>query len=64
MKITLHDSIENLDCNNPFVRNYLAVMLSQPVHEFIPNVQTELKALQIDDVLVPITITKYHPENS
>jgi hypothetical protein len=39
-------------------------MLSQPLADLIRNVRTDLKILQVDDVVLPITITDYHPDNS
>ena len=64
MTISLHDDLTNIHCADPFARNMLSVLLSQPLSELIRNVQTELKILQVDDVLLPLTITDYQPDNS
>lgn len=64
MTVRLHDDLSNIDCADPFARNYLSVMLSQDISTFIRNVQTEMKILQVDDVVLPITITDYQPDNS
>lgn len=64
MTITLHDDLSTVQCADPFARNTLSVMLSRPLSELFRNVQTDLKILQVDDVILPITITDYQPDNS
>ena len=64
MSIRLHDDLSNIRCTDPFARNMLSVLLSQPLSELIRNVQTDLKILQVDDLLLPMTISNYQPDNS
>jgi len=47
-----------------YAKDYLFPLIKEGTHKFIDNVQTNLQALTIDDLVLPITINDAEYENS
>jgi hypothetical protein len=45
-------------------RRWLGPFIERGPSTFIVNVHTDLRLLRVDDVILPITVTHYHPHNS
>ncbi len=45
-------------------RRWLLPFFEQGPLAFIANAHTDLRLLRVDDVLLPVTVTRYHPHNS
>ncbi len=53
------DTIDNF-----YAKQYLLPLITNGPQSYTSNVHIDLQLLQIDDVILPITITSYHPQNS
>lgn len=48
-----------------YARHYLTPLMTDDPQKYIRNVyNTQLMAVKVDDVILPITITDFHPENT
>lgn len=47
-----------------YARRYLLPLLQNGPPAYIANIHTQLAVLQVDDVALPLTLTRYHPANS
>lgn len=47
-----------------YARRYLTPMVTNGPQAYIANAQTELQVLSVDDIVLPVTPTTYHPQNS
>ena len=47
-----------------YAQRYLLPFLEHGPQRYIANVHTDLRLLAVDDVILPVTVTQYHPENS
>lgn len=53
-----------LTADGDYARRYLLPLLQNGPQTYVTNVHTELAVLQVDDVLLPLTLTRHHPANS
>ena len=47
-----------------YARRYLLPFMENGPQQYIANIYTDLRVLHGDDVILPLTVTHYHPENS
>jgi hypothetical protein len=47
-----------------YAQNFLEPLLTGGIRSYISNVYTELRVLRVDDIVLPVTIGRYHPANS
>lgn len=61
---TLHRLIWPNSPDGDYARRYLLPFVERGPQAFIANIHTDLRLLQLDDVVLPLTVTCYHPRNS
>ncbi|HMQ53162.1 MAG TPA: GNAT family N-acetyltransferase [Anaerolineae bacterium] len=47
-----------------YARRYLTPLLTEGSLPYVANVHTDLRLLRVEDRLLPLTLNRYHPENS
>lgn len=68
--IQLYDAIDlpNLDWpptpDGDYARRYLTPLLTDGPLPYVANAHTDLRLLRVEDRLLPLTLNRYHPDNS